>query len=58
MAPQKDFMRLRMEIETDLNRLGDEKEEWVEKAVKAHGLELTTVELVEYIACYCLLEDL
>ena len=30
----------------------------MEKAVKVHGLELTTVELVEYIACYCLLEDL
>ena len=37
MAPQKDFMRLRMEIQTDLNKLGDRKEEWVEKAVKAHG---------------------
>ena len=58
VAPQKDFMRLRMEIQTDLNKLGDRKEEWVEKAIKAHGLELTTVELVEYIACYCLLEDL
>ena len=58
VAPQKDFMRLRMEIQTDLNKLSDRKEEWVEKAVKAHGLELTTVELVEYIACYCLLEDL
>ena len=58
VAPQKDFMRLRMEIQTDLNRLGDQKDEWVEKAVKAHGLELTTVELVEYIPCYCLLEDL
>ena len=58
VAPQKDFMRLRMEIQTNLNRWGDRKEEWVEKVVKAHGLELTTVELVEYIACYCLLEDL
>ena len=47
-----------MEIQTDLNTLGERRDEWVEKAVKAHGLELTTVELVEYIACYCLLEDL
>ena len=58
VAPQRDFMRLRMEIQTDLNTLGERRDEWVEKAVKAHGLELTTVELVEYIACYCLLEDL
>ena len=47
-----------MEIQTDLNTLGERRDEWVEKAVKAHGLELKTVELVEYIACYCLLEDL
>ena len=47
-----------MEIQTDLNTLGERGDEWVEKAVKAHGLELTTVELVQYIACYCLLEDL
>ena len=58
LAPQKEFMRLRMEIQTDLNTLGERRDEWVEKAVKAHGLELTTVELLEYIACYCLLEDL
>ena len=58
VAPQRDFMRLRKEIQTDLNTLGERRDEWVEKAVKAHGLELTTVELVEYIACYCLLEDL
>ena len=58
VAPQKDFIRLRMEVQTDLNTLGERRDEWVEKAVKAHGLELTTVELVEYIACYCLLEDL
>ena len=58
VAPQKDFIRLRMEIQTDLNTLGERRNKWVEKAVKAHGLELTTVELVEYIACYCLLEDL
>ena len=51
-------MRLRMEIQTDLNTLGERRDKWVEKDVKAHGLELTTVELVEYIACYCLLEDL
>ena len=57
VAPRRDFMRLRMEIQTDLNTLGERRDEWVEKAVKAHGLELTTVELVEYIACYCLLED-
>ena len=47
-----------MKIQTDLNTLGERRDEWVEKAVKAYGLELTTVELVEYIACYCLLEDL
>ena len=58
VAPQRNFMRLRMEIQTDLNTLGERRDEWEEKAVKAHGLELTTVELVEYIACYCLLEDL
>ena len=58
MAPQKDFIRLRMEIETDLNTLGERRDEWVEKVVKVHGLEFTTVELVEYIACYYLLEDL
>ena len=58
VAPQRDFMRLRMEIQTDLITWGERRDEWVEKAVKAHGLELTTVELVEYIACYCLLEDL
>ena len=58
VAPQKDFMRLGMEIQTDLNRLGERRGEWAEKAVKAYGLELTTVELVEYIACYCLMEDL
>ena len=58
VAPQKDFMRLRMEIQTDLNKLVERRDEWVEKAIKAHGLERTTVELVEYIACYCLLEDL
>ena len=43
---------------TNFNMLGERQDEWVEKAVTAHGLELTTVELVEYIACYCLLEDL
>ena len=47
-----------MEIQTDLNTLGETRDEWVEEAVKAHGSELTTVQLVEYIACHCLLEDL
>ena len=58
VAPQRDFMRLRMEIQTDLNTLVERRDKWVEKAVQAHGLELRKVELVEYMACYCLLEDL
>ena len=37
-------MRLSREIQTDLNTLGERRGQWVEKAVKAHGLELTTVE--------------
>ena len=54
----KDFIRVRMGIQTGLTTLGERRDEWVEKAHKAHGLELTTVELVEYIACYCLLGEM
>ena len=37
VPPQTDFMRLRMEFQTNLNTLGERRDEWVEKAVKAHG---------------------
>ena len=47
-----------MEIQTAINELGDKQDSWIATAIKAHNLEITTAGLVEYIASYCLLEDL
>ena len=38
-------------------RMEDKQDSWIAGAIRAHGLEITTVELVEYMAPDCLLED-
>ena len=57
-APPRDFMRLRMAIQTDINALGHKKGAWISEAIQVHDLDINSTELVEHVASHCLLEDL
>ena len=52
------FRRLCIVIQTDINGLGEKKDAWISEAIKAHDLYISSTDLVERIASYCLLEHL
>ena len=41
-----------------MNELMEKRDSWMAGAVKVHNLKISTTTMVEYIASYCLLEDL